>query len=287
MESTKLIKFTITMAVAVAASLTGCSSSTVNGNAGSGGVTTATGGSSASGGDVGSGGNVGSGGVNATGGLAGAASGGAAGGGGHPSASNGGTSGGTGHAAGGATAGAGGGAAAGSSGGTFALTSMHLADGAHFDSKYTCASNNGQLGGGVNPDLEWVNAPAGTMSFAITFLDTTLITAGMDMYGNHWAVWNIPPTELAFAEGTKTLTGPLANAKQSGTFLAPCAQSLMNSMDDQYEFTIYALSVPTITVAGSSTTAVANARTALKTAISGGQVLGTAVLRGHAGLQGM
>ncbi|MFL5304825.1 MAG: YbhB/YbcL family Raf kinase inhibitor-like protein [Polyangia bacterium] len=286
MKCIKLIKSSaLIVAVLLAVLLTGCSSSTVNGNAGSGGTTTATGGTTSSGGSIGtggttssggvngSGGSIGtggttsSGGVNGSGGIAGAGSGGAAGGGGHPTTSTGGVSGGAGTA--------------------FSLTSMHLAEGAHFDAKYTCASNNGQLGGGINPDLEWMNAPAGTMSFAITFLDNTLINAGMDMYGNHWAIWNIPATEVTLAEGTKTLSGPLANAKQSATFLAPCAQSLMNSMDDQYEFTIYALSVSTITVSGSSTTAVANARTALKTAMSAGQVLGTAVLRGHAGLKGM
>jgi phosphatidylethanolamine-binding protein (PEBP) family uncharacterized protein len=100
--------------------------------------------------------------------------------------------------------------------------------------------------------------------------------------GNHWAIWNIPATVMSFPEGTSTLSGALANAKQSGTFLAPCAQSLMNNMDDQYAFTIYALSVPTITAS-----TVANARTALMTAMTSGQVLGTAVLTGHAGLKGM
>ncbi|HVY40714.1 MAG TPA: hypothetical protein VHM31_22400 [Polyangia bacterium] len=298
MKSTRLIGRTALLA---ALALTACSSSGPAGNAGSGGTTSATGGATSSGGSTasggatssggatasggvdGSGGATGSGGI-ATGGVAGAGSAGASGGGGR---ATGGIGGGAGRAGGGTTGGAGRSGSAGTSGGAFSLASMHLADGAHFDAKYTCASNNGQLGGGVNPDLEWMNAPAGTMSFAITFLDDTLIAAGMDMYGNHWAMWNIPATESTLAEGTKTLSGTLANAKQSGTFLAPCAQSLMNGMDDQYTFTVYALSVPTITVSGSSTTAVANARTALKNAMTAGQVLATAVLHGHAGLKGM
>ena len=129
-----------------------------------------------------------------------------------------------------------------------------------------------------------MNAPAGTMSFAITFLDTTLIDAHMDSLGNHWAIWNIPATTMSLPEGlTGTLSGGfLVNAKQSGTFLAPCAQTLMNNMDDKYAFTVYALSVPTITAS-----TVANARTALMTAMTAGQVLGTAVLTGHAGKNGM
>ena len=42
-----------------------------------------------------------------------------------------------------------------------------------------------------------------------------------------------------------TLTGDLANARQvaplGNAFLSPCAQSLMNGMDDIYAFTLYAL----------------------------------------------
>ena len=87
------------------------------------------------------------------------------------------------------------------------------------------------------------------------------------------------------AEGTKTLSGDLANAKQvaplnNGAFLAPCATSLKNNMDDQYEFTIYALTTPTLAITG---TTVANALTALK-AISPPPP--TAKLHGHAGLNG-
>jgi len=318
MNSHKPLKFAI-RGLALAALLTGCSSSDMNGNTGSGGSTstgtggtsstgtggspstgtggttsTGTGGAIATGGSLGTGtggtastgGSTGTGGVANTGGTAGsgaAGSGGhaggggragAAGGGGHPATGSGGSSG-----------------SAGSSGGAFALTSMHQMDAAKFDSKYTCQESPplsgkqvGGLGNGVNPDLEWTNAPAGTMSFAITFLDTTLIDAKMDSLGNHWAIWNIPATVMSLPEATTSLTGDLAAAKQSGTFLAPCAQSLMNSMDDQYAFTIYALSTSTLNVSG---TGVANARTALSTAMTAGQVLGTAVLHGHAGLKGM
>jgi len=172
------------------------------------------------------------------------------------------------------------------------LTSQAQADGAKFASKYTCQESPplsgksvGGLGNGINPDLEWMNAPAGTMSFAITFLDTTLINAGMDSLGNHWAMWNIPATVMTLPEGTTTLSGSLMNAKQSGTFLAPCAQSLMGGMDDQYAFTVYALSTATLNVTGG--TGVAQARTALANAMTAGQVLATAVLHGHAGLKGM
>jgi hypothetical protein len=78
-----------------------------------------------------------------------------------------------------------------------------------------------------------------------------------------------------------TLTGDLSTAKQSGKYLAPCAQSLMNNMDDQYAFTLYALSTPTLNVSGMT---VANALTALRAATA--TTLGKAVLHGHAGLKG-
>jgi phosphatidylethanolamine-binding protein (PEBP) family uncharacterized protein len=168
---------------------------------------------------------------------------------------------------------------AGSSGGAFTLTSPNQADGAKFDGKYTC--NGGALMTGVNPELDWAGVPAGTKSFAITFIDTT-IGADKSM-GQHWAIWNIPWDAATgkvakFPEMTKTLSGDLANAKQSSAFFAPCAQSLMNNMDDNYEFTIYALSAD-LTFTGTS---VANCLNALKMVTP----LGTATLHGHAGLKG-
>jgi len=154
-------------------------------------------------------------------------------------------------------------------------------DGAKFDAKYTCASAGGMLMGGVNPELDWSGAPSGTMSYAITFLDQTLIDANMAQLGNHWAIWNIPASAMKFPEATGAmLTGDLMTAKQSGKFFPPCAQSVMNGMDDQYEFTIYALPTATLNITGTS---VANAVSALKSATP----LATAKLKGHAGVKGM
>jgi phosphatidylethanolamine-binding protein (PEBP) family uncharacterized protein len=155
-------------------------------------------------------------------------------------------------------------------------------DGAKFGTMYTCAMNNGQFGSGVLPELNWSGVPAGTMSFAITFIDTT-IGENMPM-GQHWAIWNIPwnagtGVVSRIPRGTRALSGELAMARQNGNYLAPCAQSLVNNMDDNYEFTIYALPTATLAITGTS---VANALTALRAATP----LGTAKLRGHAGLMG-
>ncbi len=312
MLSSRLFKLAIS-GLGIVAALASCSSSS-NSPSGSGGSAVGSrgmasggvmsSGSMASGGVMGSGG-VASGGILGSGGMAsggslgsgGMASGGAMGSGsmanggatgsgaGGKTESGGAVAGGGGSAGtmlgagggGGSTGSAIGGADGGTESGTFDLTSPDLMDGAHFDSQFTCAASNGTFGSGVNPELDWSGAPAGTMSFAITFIDTTL--GDTNPMGQHWAIWNIPATVMKLPQATATLTGDLAMAKQSGKFLAPCAQSLTNNMDDQYAFTIYALSTATLDVTG---TTVANALTALK-AIS---PLGTAVLHGHAGLKG-
>lgn len=176
-----------------------------------------------------------------------------------------------------------GGMAGSTSGGTFTLTSPQQMDGAKFDAKYTCdapGEKQGQLGNGVIPELDWTGVPAGTKSFAITFIDTTL--GETSQFGQHWAMWNIPASAMKIPEAMPaTVPAELMPAKQSGAFLTPCAQSLMNNMDDQYEFTIYALSTDTLSVSGTS---VKNVLDALKAAMSA--QLGTAKLKGHAGLKG-
>ncbi|MEI9947850.1 MAG: hypothetical protein WDO74_02450 [Pseudomonadota bacterium] len=203
----------------------------------------------------------------------------AGGGAGGSVAGSGGTSAGGGGAGGASSAGAagkaGGGSGGSTSGSTFTLASTDHMEGAKFDGKFTC--NGGALMTGVIPELHWT-VPAGTMSFAITFIDTTI--GDTSPMGQHWAIWNIPATVTQIMQGTKTLTGDLAMAKQSGSFFAPCAQSLKDNMDDQYAFTIYALPTATLNVTGMS---VANALTALKAVTPKPP---TAVLTGHSGLKG-
>jgi phosphatidylethanolamine-binding protein (PEBP) family uncharacterized protein len=200
---------------------------------------------------------------------------------------------------GGASAGASMGGAMGSGGastGSFALASTDQAEGAKFDGKFTC--NGGNLGSGVNPELHWSGAPAGTMSFAITFIDTSIgVDQGM---GQHWAAYDIPASVMEVAQGAfgKTLSGDLATAKQAnplgGGFLAPCAGTVKNGMDDNYEFKIFALSTASLTVSGTS---VANVLEALGELNSSGKltnpaptpnsaILATATLHGHAGVKG-
>jgi phosphatidylethanolamine-binding protein (PEBP) family uncharacterized protein len=176
-----------------------------------------------------------------------------------------------------------GGASGGSTGGAFKLTSPDQAEGAHFSMMFTCAANNGTFGSGVNPELDWTGAPAGTMSFAITFIDTK-IGANMAM-GQHWASWDIPAAVMQFPKGTTLLTGALAGAKQTNKYLAPCPNG-----DDTYAYTLYALSTSTLTVTGTgvegSGTANSAGVAAVLNALKGVTPLGTATLHGTSSAMG-
>lgn len=177
-----------------------------------------------------------------------------------------GPTGGAGAGAGGASAGAGAGGMSGGSGaagaggsggsgggGAFALTSPVHTEGAAFAPKYTCAPMG--FGGSKLPELNWTEGPAGTKSYAITFIDRTLTEGGgaMANLGYHWVIWNIPAA-------TRTLPEDLADASSVGAmqnraFLGPCPNFGGGSRTDTYEFTIYALDTETITVAAGSETA--------------------------------
>ncbi len=240
------------------------SASDPSGGSAQGGVT-----SGGSNGSVGMGGLLGSGGVTATGGAI--ASGTAAGGksgatsstgvGGKPGSNTGGASaqvgvGGTSgiSAAGGSVTSGGtkeGGQAGASS--SFRLTSIKLADGATIPTSATCEStaSSSQL-----PPLAWVSAPSGTQSFAMVFVDTTLIGATPpNTNGFHSAMWDIqatvnslpealpagsPPAGIAGLETAKQKKAPNGNA-----WLGPCPNfpSTTRTKTDTYQFRLYALSV--------------------------------------------
>ncbi len=291
----------------LAVALAGCGSSSggggTGGSPGTGGNSSGTGGSGtggtpATGGTTGTGGATGTGGV-ATGGTTGTGGSGTGGSGtGGSGTGNGGASGNGGHAATGgngghaATGGNGGGAggsagtsgtggAGGTSGSAFSLTSPDQAEGAKFGTMYTCAASNGTFGSGVNPELDWTGVPAGTMSFAITFIDTKI---GADMaMGQHWAIWDIPATVTEFPKGTTTLTGVLATAMQTNKYLAPCP-----SGNDTYEYTLYALSTATLSVSGASGSGTSNSAGVAKVlaALKLVTPLGTATLHGTSGPMG-
>jgi phosphatidylethanolamine-binding protein (PEBP) family uncharacterized protein len=184
------------------------------------------------------------------------------------------------------TAGTGGG----SSSGAFAVTSTDFMDMAKFGGMFTC--NGMSLGKGINPELKWTGAPAGAMSFVITFIDTTL--GANNAMGQHWAMYDIPATVTELPQGAaiKTPTGTLATSKQAtplnAGFLAPCAQSdTSKTTDDQYEFTVYALSTASLTTSDTSVKGVLTALGVLPSGTLAASVLGHATIHGHSGYNGM
>jgi Raf kinase inhibitor-like YbhB/YbcL family protein len=237
-----------------------------SGGSGGSAATAGAGTSGTSGASTGGGGGA-LGGAGSTGG-AGAASGGSSGSGG---GSTGG--GGAGGASGGAgKAGAGGAAAGSGGGGAFTLTSSKLVPDMEMSSDFTCA------GDAHSPPLAWAGAPAGTMSFAMVFVDTTIIDANMtDSRGYHSAIWDIPASVSALPEDLPVgamITTPVM-AKQfnplRAAYLGPCPNNGA-APADTYEFRLFALPVTTLTGQ------LNNVRNILQSIMAAGP-LGTAVLR--------
>jgi phosphatidylethanolamine-binding protein (PEBP) family uncharacterized protein len=152
----------------------------------------------------------------------------------------------------------------------FSITSSEHAEGAVFADALTCA------GMGRSPALAWTPGPAGTKSYAITFLDETLVTKG-NANGYHYVIWDIPAATLALPASLPSganLTTPVS-AKQlspansfdslpANSYFGPCPNGVGNTDNtDTYAFTIYAL--PVEQLAG-TLTSVKNVEAAIKAA---------------------
>lgn len=171
----------------------------------------------------------------------------------------------TGGASGAAGSGGDGGSGGGGSG-AFTLTSPNHTDGAEFAAKYTCAEAGFQ--NSVLPELNWSGAPAGTMSFAITFFDTTLTEAQPPQdNGFHWAIINIPASTMSLPEGfTDAASLGATQFAPFTNYLGPCPALGMGPLPHNYEFTIYALPTAMISATGTGVQGVKNAYEAIKTA---------------------
>jgi Raf kinase inhibitor-like YbhB/YbcL family protein len=108
---------------------------------------------------------------------------------------------------------------------------------------------------GISPELDWTAGPAGTMSYVITLVDTTI-------NNYHWSVWDIPATVLSLPaempkgsplggdSGAPNLAGVLQNSFQNNhQYVGPCPAGAIHT----YQFTVYALSTPTLNVAAGDT----------------------------------
>jgi Raf kinase inhibitor-like YbhB/YbcL family protein len=139
----------------------------------------------------------------------------------------------------------------------FTLSSPDLASGT-FDNKYVL-NGFGCKGGNISPALEWRNVPVGTRSLALQVYDPDAPT-GSGFW--HWAVYNMPPTTVALAQGAGNDAARLpagafggntdfmdtGATNVNGNYGGPCPPQ--GDKPHRYIFTLYALGVDKVEVAG-------------------------------------
>jgi len=138
----------------------------------------------------------------------------------------------------------------------FTLTSPDLAGGT-FTNKFVL-NGFGCTGQNVSPALAWSNAPAGTKSFAVQLHDPDA-PSGSGFW--HWAVYNIPATRTGLDQGAGNSAASLPAGAfggntdfldtgatgGNGNYGGPCPPA---GDSHRYVFTLYALAVDKIEVAG-------------------------------------
>ena len=139
----------------------------------------------------------------------------------------------------------------------FTLSSPDLANGT-FATQYIL-NGFGCTGGNISPALEWSNIPAGTKSLHIQVHDPDAPT-GSGFW--HWAVYDIPPTVMSLPRGAGNSPATLPAGAfggntdfmdtgatgGNGNYGGPCPPA--GDAPHHYNFTIYALSVDQVEVAG-------------------------------------
>jgi len=139
----------------------------------------------------------------------------------------------------------------------FTLSSPDLAGGT-FSTKFIL-NGFGCTGQNVSPALMWSNIPPGTKSLHIQVHDPDAPT-GSGFW--HWAVYDIPPTVTSLAQGAGNSPATLPAGAYggntdffdtgatgaNGNYGGPCPPA--GDTPHRYNFTIYALSVDQVEVAG-------------------------------------
>jgi Raf kinase inhibitor-like YbhB/YbcL family protein len=78
---------------------------------------------------------------------------------------------------------------------TMTLITTAWPDGGMIPTRYT------QSGPEISPAIQWSGAPAGTMSYVLTFVDADTVVNNSTDGLLHWMVWNIPGTATQIAQG--------------------------------------------------------------------------------------
>jgi Raf kinase inhibitor-like YbhB/YbcL family protein len=139
---------------------------------------------------------------------------------------------------------------------TFTLSSPDIQEG-HVMAKTHEFDGWGCNGSNLSPELNWVNAPTGTKSFAVTVFDPDAPT-GSGFW--HWLVADIPATVNGLAKGAGKGSLPLGSrnftndygSKDFGGACPPAGHGM-----HRYQFTVWALPDATLSVSdGASAAAV-------------------------------
>jgi len=107
-----------------------------------------------------------------------------------------------------------------------AVTSADFTDGSILESTYVSCN-----GDDLNPELTWAAGPEGTVSYAITMVDT-------DADYKHWLVLDIPADVTSVARGTSAEIQGFTGRNSAGLreYMGPCPPE-----QHHYVFTVYAL----------------------------------------------
>ena len=128
----------------------------------------------------------------------------------------------------------------------FRITSPDLVDGAVLPQQFTCSAGTDA----VSPALQWVNAPRGTVSFALILHDIEPRPQKKLDDILHWMVWNISATATRFPQGVPSNTADLpdgshqtnGNPGQGGVagYRPPCPPQNV-ALPHHYVFDLFAL----------------------------------------------
>jgi Raf kinase inhibitor-like YbhB/YbcL family protein len=139
----------------------------------------------------------------------------------------------------------------------FKLTSPDFKEGGTLSDK-AVFNSFGCSGQNISPELDWVNPPAGTKSFALMVYDPDAPT-GSGWW--HWVVYNIPADAKQLASGAGAADGKSVpkGAAQGNTdfgtpgYGGPCPPP--GSGNHHYVFTLFALKVDKLDLPANATAA--------------------------------
>ena len=154
----------------------------------------------------------------------------------------------------------------------FSMTTTAFADGADIPAKYTQAGNQ------TSPAINWMNVPAGTVTFLLHMHDLEVSRNHTSDDQLHWIVWNVPGTATGLPEGVPTgaqlQNGAYQLSASGAVYRGPGAPA--GGPRHHYTFELYALDTKIDVQPG---TDAFETRASIMKAIQG-HVLGKAVYMG-------